>query len=142
MKEISAGGVVYRQQDGEYMLLLIEDRYGKVTLAKGKQELGETIQETALREVLEETGVAGRLGEKLDTISYEYTHPATGDVVDKEVHYYLVEAYNTEITVQLEEINDVHWHPAGEAWALQLERGYRNNDHIFRLAFQQLGIEV
>jgi 8-oxo-dGTP pyrophosphatase MutT (NUDIX family) len=142
MKEISAGGVVYRQQDGEYMLLLIEDRYGKLTLAKGKQELGETIQETALREVLEETGVGGRLGEKLDTINYEYTHKATGDVVDKEVHYYLVEAYNTEVTVQLEEINDVHWHSASEAWSLQLERGYRNNDHIFRLAFQHLGIEV
>lgn len=142
MKEISAGGVVYRQQDGEYMLLLIEDRYGKVTLAKGKQELGETIQETALREVLEETGVAGRLVDKLDTIYYQYNHAATGEEVEKEVHYYLVEAYNMEITVQLEEINDVHWHSASEAWSLQLERGYRNNDSILRLAFEHLGIEV
>jgi len=142
MKEVSAGGVVYREQDGEYMLLLIEDRYGKVTLAKGKQEIGETIEETALREVLEETGVAGRLGGKLDMITYVYHHPVTGEAVDKEVHYYLVEAYNTEITVQLEEINDVHWHPAAEAWELQQARGYRNNDRVFLLAFQQLGIEV
>jgi len=142
MREISAGGVVYREQDSVYMLLLIEDRYGKVTLAKGKQELGETIEETALREVLEETGVAGRLDKKLDMITYEYHHPVTGETVNKEVHYYLVEAYNTEITVQLEEINDVHWHTAAEAWELQLRRGYRNNDNVFRLAFQQLGIEV
>ncbi|MBH0331926.1 NTP pyrophosphohydrolase [Brevibacillus brevis] len=142
MREISAGGVVYQKQDAEYMLLLIEDRYGKVTLAKGKQEMGETIEETALREVLEETGVAGRLGSKLDMITYVYSHPVTGESIDKEVHYYLVEAYNTEITVQLEEINDVHWHSAKEAWDLQLERGYRNNDSIFRLAFEQLGIEV
>lgn len=142
MKEISAGGVVYREQDGEYLLLLIEDRYGKVTLAKGKQELGETIEETALREVLEETGVQGRLVKKLDMITYTYTHPVTGEPVDKEVHYYLVEAYNTEITVQLEEINDVHWNSPKEAWALQQERGYRNNDNVFRLAFQHLGIEV
>lgn len=142
MREISAGGVVYQKQDAEYMLLLIEDRYGKVTLAKGKQEMGETIEETALREVLEETGVAGRLGSKLDMITYVYTHPVTGEFIDKEVHYYLVEAYNTEITVQLEEINDVHWHSAKEAWDLQLQRGYRNNDSIFRLAFEQLGIEV
>ncbi|MGG4450962.1 NUDIX hydrolase [Brevibacillus porteri] len=142
MREISAGGVVYQKQETEYVLLLIEDRYGKVTLAKGKQEMGETIEETALREVLEETGVAGRLGSKLDMITYVYTHPATGDSIDKEVHYYLVEAYNTEITVQLEEINDVHWHSAKEAWDLQLARGYRNNDSIFRLAFEQLGIEV
>ncbi|MCE0452130.1 NUDIX hydrolase [Brevibacillus sp. AF8] len=142
MREISAGGVVYQKQDTEYMLLLIEDRYGKVTLAKGKQEMGETIEETALREVLEETGVAGRLGSKLDMITYVYTHPVTSESIDKEVHYYLVEAYNTEITVQLEEINDVHWHSAKEAWDLQLQRGYRNNDSIFRLAFEQLGIEV
>lgn len=142
MKEISAGGVVYQLQDGQHMLLLIEDRYGKVTLAKGKQEIGETIEETALREVLEETGVAGRLDAKLDMITYVYTHPVTGESVDKEVHYYLVEAYNTEITVQLEEISDVHWHPAKEAWELQLQRGYRNNDDIFRLAFHKLGIEV
>ena len=142
MREISAGGVVYQKQETEYMLLLIEDRYGKVTLAKGKQEMGETIEETALREVLEETGVAGRLGSKLDMITYVYTHPTTGESIDKEVHYYLVEAYNTEITVQLEEINDVHWHSAKEAWDLQLQRGYRNNDSIFRLAFEQLGIEV
>ncbi|MFC8688374.1 NUDIX hydrolase [Brevibacillus porteri] len=142
MREISAGGVVYQKQETEYMLLLIEDRYGKVTLAKGKQEMGETIEETALREVLEETGVAGRLGSKLDMITYVYTHPVTGESIDKEVHYYLVEAYNTEITVQLEEINDVHWHSAKEAWDLQLQRGYRNNDSIFRLAFEQLGIEV
>lgn len=104
--------------------------------------MGETIEETALREVLEETGVAGRLGSKLDMITYVYTHPVTGESIDKEVHYYLVEAYNTEITVQLEEINDVHWHSAKEAWDLQLQRGYRNNDSIFRLAFEQLGIEV
>jgi len=142
MKEISAGGVVYRKRDGEYLLLLIEDRFGKVTLAKGKQELGETIEETALREVLEETGVAGRLQGKLDTIHYVYTHPVHGEVVEKEVHYYLVEAYNTEITVQLEEINDVHWHTPREAWQLQQERGYRNNDKIFQMAFEQLGIEV
>lgn len=142
MKEISAGGVVYREHDGEYMLLLIEDRYGKVTLAKGKQELGETIEETALREVLEETGVQGRLDKKLDTIAYVYNHAVTGEAIDKEVHYYLVEAYNTEITVQLEEINDVHWHSPMEAWSLQQERGYRNNDNVLRLAFQQLGIEV
>jgi 8-oxo-dGTP pyrophosphatase MutT (NUDIX family) len=142
MKEVSAGGVVYRFQDQDLLILLIEDRYGKVTLAKGKQELGETIEETALREVQEETGIRGVLGEKLDTIYYDYHHPVTGEVVNKEVHYFLVEAYTTEITVQVEEINDVHWHSPLEAWALQQERGYRNNDNVLRKALQHFGIEV
>ena len=78
--------------------------------------------------------MAGRLDKKLDVITYEYHHPVTGETVNKEVHYYLVEAYNTEITVQLEEINDVHWHTAAEAWDLQRKRGYRNNDNVFRIS--------
>ncbi|EMT50755.1 hypothetical protein I532_20621 [Brevibacillus borstelensis AK1] len=142
MKEISAGGVVYQATDSNLLIMLIEDRYGKVTLAKGKRELGETIEETALREVLEETGVRGRLGEKLDTIYYDYHHPVTGELVNKEVHYYLVEAYSTEIVVQEEEINAVHWHSPDEAWALQQKRGYRNNDKVLRLALHHFGIEV
>jgi len=142
MKEISAGGVVYQRLDNDYQLLMIEDRYGKVTLAKGKQEPGETIEETALREVLEETGVRGRLVEKLETVYYAYTHPVTGEQVDKEVHYYLVEAYTTEITVQLEEINAVRWCTPEEAWDLQRQRGYANNESVLNRALTYLKNEV
>ncbi|MFY0545108.1 NUDIX hydrolase [Brevibacillus sp. H7] len=142
MKEISAGGVVYQFQDGQLLLLMIEDRYGKVTLAKGKQEPGETIEETALREVLEETGVGGRLVEKLETVYYEYNHPVTGEKVKKEVHYYLVEAYTTEITVQLEEINAVRWCTPEEAWMMQQQKGYKNNEIVLKKALTYFKIEV
>lgn len=52
MKEISAGGVVYRRTGERIELLIIEDRYMKISLPKGKQEAGETMEETALREVI------------------------------------------------------------------------------------------
>jgi 8-oxo-dGTP pyrophosphatase MutT (NUDIX family) len=142
MKEVSAGGVVYRFQDRKLLLLLIEDRYGKVTLAKGKQEAGETLEEAALREVLEETGVRGRIIDKLDVIYYDYNHPVSGETINKEVHYYLVEAYTTEITVQVEEINAVRWCTPEEAWFLQQDRGYKNNDNVLRKAFHYFKIEV
>lgn len=142
MKEISAGGVVYQMQDKQYLVLMIEDRYGRITLAKGKQEPGETIEETALREVLEETGVGGRIVEKLETVYYEYNHPVTGERVEKEVHYYLVEAYTTEITVQLEEINAVRWCTPEEAWALQQQKGYKNNESVLKKALTLLNNEV
>jgi 8-oxo-dGTP pyrophosphatase MutT (NUDIX family) len=142
MKEVSAGGVVYRFQDSQLLLLLIEDRYGKVTLAKGKQEAGETLEEAALREVLEETGVRGRIVDKLDVIYYDYNHPVSGETVNKEVHYYLVEAFTTEITVQVEEINAVRWCTPEEAWFLQQDRGYKNNDNVLRKAFHYFEIEV
>lgn len=142
MREISAGGVVYKQEGDQLSLLMIEDRYGKWTLAKGKQEPGETLEETALREVLEETGVRGRIIKKLETIRYQYKHPTSGVYVDKEVHYYLIEALDGNVTAQVEEINSVHWCFPHEAWENQQKRGYDNNDSVLRLALRHFEIEV
>ncbi|AQS55348.1 NUDIX hydrolase [Novibacillus thermophilus] len=75
MKEISAGGVVYRKEGDRLELLMIEDRYGKWTLPKGKQEAGEEVEETALREIREETGLRGRIVRPLMTVNYQYDDP-------------------------------------------------------------------
>src|SRR5437016_4242502 len=91
MKEISAGGLVYRMVGDELQIQMIQDRYGKITLPKGKMEAGETVEETALREILEETGISGRIIEPIALICYQFNQPKVG-LIDKEVHYYLVEA--------------------------------------------------
>jgi 8-oxo-dGTP pyrophosphatase MutT (NUDIX family) len=140
-KEISAGGVVFREQDGRLEIQLIEDRFGKRTLAKGKMEPGETVEQTALREIVEETGVTGRIVEPLQTISYQYEHAELG-VVQKEVHYYLVEAEEGQLRAQVEEISGVAWHPPADAWRLQREAGYDNNDEVLRLALERLGADI
>lgn len=59
--KFSAGGVVYRYHAGALQIQLILDRYGKHSLPKGKMEAGETIEETALREIREETGIVGSI---------------------------------------------------------------------------------
>ncbi len=142
MKEISAGGVVYKKVDDQLFFLMIEDRYGKRTLAKGKQEAGETLEETALREVLEETGVRGKIISHLETISYTYVHPVQDATVDKEVHYYLIEALTDDVVAQMEEINAVFWREPLEAWRDQQQRGYDNNECVVRKALEHFGIEV
>lgn len=142
MIEISAGGVVYKRENGELLIQMIEDRYGKRTLAKGKQEAGETLEENALREVWEETGVKGKIVKPLQIVHYQYTHPVTGEVVDKEVHYYLIEALSGELTAQIEEINAVHWRLPNDAWQDQVKQGYANNDQVMKLALHHFGIEV
>ncbi|WP_256760177.1 NUDIX hydrolase [Cohnella sp. WQ 127256] len=139
--EISAGGVVYRKVDGQLEIQLIEDRFGKMTLAKGKMEPGETVEQTALREIQEETGITGTLTAPLNIISYLYEHAHLG-TVQKEVHYYLVEAGDEQLQAQIEEITGVAWYAPQEAWRLQRDSGYDNNDEVFRLAFYNLGIEV
>lgn len=139
MKEISAGGVVYRKRDGKVEILLIQDRYGRWTLPKGKREAGETDEENALREIKEETNIGGKIMEHLHTIHYQYHHPQNGQI-DKEVHYFLVEALTEEEAPQLEEINRVAWYDHVTAYRLQKERGYENNDLIFDLAYQKLNL--
>lgn len=139
--EISAGGVVYRSREGKLEIQLIEDRWGRMTLAKGKMELGESIEQTALREIEEETGLVGQLTAPLNIISYVYEHAEFG-TVQKEVHYYLVEALEGKLAAQVEEITGVAWYAPLEAWQLQKDSGYDNNDEVLRLALQRLGVEV
>lgn len=142
MKEISAGGVVYRLlPDGRTEVQMIQDRYGKMTLPKGKMEPGETIEQTALREISEETGIEGRIVTKLEQIVYQYNHAEHG-TVDKEVHYYLVEAIGGDLQAQIEEIRGVEWLTPLEAWKRQKERGYANNDSVVKKALDALRIEV
>lgn len=140
-KEISAGGVVYRRSDDGIEIQLILDRYGKISLAKGKMEPGETIEQTALREIQEETGLIGKIIEPVDVIKYTYEHASLG-TVDKEVHYYLVEALGGDLQPQVEEINGVAWYNPLEAWDKQKQNGYDNNDKILEQALHKLGIEV
>lgn len=142
MREASAGGVVYhRKPDQSIEIQLIQDRYDRITLAKGKMEPGETEEQTALREIEEETGIKGRIIETIKTIHYQYMLPKKG-MVDKEVHYFLVERISGELTPQLEEIQHVFWCSPQEAWQQQLNAGYDNNDEVLQLALQKLGIEV
>ncbi|WP_159883814.1 NUDIX hydrolase [Paenibacillus puerhi] len=142
MKEISAGGVVYRKtHDGGLQVQMIQDRYGKITLPKGKMEPGETVEQTALREILEETGIQGHIIQPLETIAYQFQLTGVGQV-DKEVHYYLVEATGGELQAQVEEIRGVEWlHPL-DAWQQQTNAGYGNNDIVLKKALHALGYEV
>jgi len=139
--EISAGGVVYMKEQEDLRIQLILDRYGKISLPKGKMEPGETIEETALREIEEETGILGEIVFPVDIIAYTYQNPIYGEV-NKEVHYYLVEAKGGHLKPQVEEINEVSWYDSKVAWSRQLKSGYRNNDAILRKALLLLGVNV
>lgn len=133
IKEISAGGVVFKKEGKRTKVLVIEDRYHRVTIPKGKQEKGETLEETALREIEEETGIKGEIVKPLATVHYTYTDPERGPI-EKEVFYYLVRAKSGQIKPQLEEINRVFWVDFKALWSIQDEKGYKNNDDVFKKA--------
>lgn len=141
MKEISAGGIVYRREAGQVQIQLVTDRYGKISFAKGKREGIETIEETALREIKEETGIVGTIDHLIDIIAYTYPHPVNGET-DKEVHYYLVASIGGELRPQVEEIRSVAWYEPFDAWEQQQKYGYDNNDFILEKALKMLGFKV
>ena len=100
-KAVSCGGVVIFR--GKILLLYknYQNRYEGWVLPKGTVEPGESYEQTALREVREETGV------KAKVIGYvgksEYTFNIPKDTVEKEVHWYLMTADNYFSKPQREE---------------------------------------
>ncbi len=113
--ETSAGGVVYRRLGGEVHFLLIRDPYENWGLPKGHVERGESVEETALREVREETGIESLdLREPLGTIDWFFREGP--DLIHKYCHFFLMETATVRTVPQLEEgITDCIWLPLDEA---------------------------
>ncbi|MGK7310597.1 MAG: NUDIX hydrolase, partial [Candidatus Longimicrobiales bacterium M2_2A_002] len=113
--ETSAGGVVYRRDDGVVHFLLIRDPYGNWGLPKGHVEPGEAVEETAVREVREETGIERLdLREALGTIDWFFREGP--DLIHKYCHFFLMETTTARTVPQLDEgITECIWLPLTEA---------------------------
>ena len=102
VSETSAGGVVIDVHEGRARIAIIarRNRSGRVEwcLPKGHVEPGETLVQTAEREVEEETGIQGRALITLGTIEYWFTTPSHR--IHKMVHHYLLEATGGYLTVE------------------------------------------
>jgi len=130
-RETSAGGVVYRVEDGTPLYLLIRDSYGNWGFPKGHVERGEKPEDAALREVMEETGLASlTLQSPLDTIEWVFTW--RGALVRKQCHFFLMQTSEARTAPQAEEgITECQWSTA--AAATRLVR-YDNARAVLRMA--------
>ncbi len=88
-------------------------RRGTWTLPKGTPDPGESIEETALREVQEETGLRVRILEPLTSISYVFVQ--SGVRIDKTVHYWLMEPVGGDLALHDREFERVRWVTFDEA---------------------------
>ena len=82
-------------------------------LPKGAVAAGETSQQAALREVLEETGLIADIARTLDTIEYYFR--AGDSLIRKRVDFYLMLYVGGTLTPQLSEVDDAQWFPLSEA---------------------------
>jgi 8-oxo-dGTP pyrophosphatase MutT (NUDIX family) len=109
----SAGGVVVRHESGRAWLVVGSRRRERDgwtwTLPKGTPKAGETREETALREVGEETG----LEVPLDSIEYWFVQ--SGQRIHKTVHYFMMEPTGGDLTNHDHEFEQVRWITFAEA---------------------------
>lgn len=135
-EERSAGGVVVRARDGVPHVLLIRDPYQNWGLPKGHLEAGEDAQTAAVREVREETGLAGvELGPELGSIDWYFRRE--DQVVHKSCSFFLMRSLEGEARPETTEgISECEWLPFDEAVARVT---YENAREMIRAALRQLG---
>jgi 8-oxo-dGTP pyrophosphatase MutT (NUDIX family) len=113
----SAGGIVYRYRDTIPELVVGRRRRERDsftwTLPKGTPNAGETLEETALREVCEETGLTVRILSPLDAINYTFVQRGTR--IHKTVHYFMMLPTGGAFASHDHEFDEVRWISFDEA---------------------------
>ncbi len=137
---VSSGGVLFRPRQaglapprGIEIVLVGQSSIGRWGLPKGAPSLGETLEQAALREVREETGMEGRIIAPLGHI--EYWFGGRGVRYHKTVHFYLMEAIGGDTSAHDFEHDLVGWFPIAEAYALM---SYANEREMVRRAEELL----
>lgn len=116
-RAFSAGGVVIRYTAVGAELVLgrrrRDRRHSIWSLPKGTPDGDETPEQTALREVNEETGLEVRILDTIGDIHYRFVRG--GRRIDKTVHYYLMEATGGDLADHDHEFEEVRWFELAEA---------------------------
>lgn len=134
---VSAGGVVLRNgEHGLEVLLCGRSADNLWALPKGTPEEGESLEQTAKREVREETGVEVEPQGIVGEIKYWFSRPQEGVRYYKTVRHYLLRPVGGDPSLHDHEFDDVRWFPAEEAFRLM---SYKNEAHILRQALAIAG---
>ena len=132
--EVSAGGVVCRRGEAGVEVALIATHGGeRWALPKGLVRKDEALEEAALREVREETGLDAEIVAPLEPIDYWFWWPRGGRKVrhHKVVHYYLMAFRGGDLADHDDEVDDARWFPLEDAIS---SASYENERNVLRQA--------
>ena len=136
--EISAGGIVFKLKNGRPQILLIKDHNGEWTFPKGLIERSEDKVKAAAREVAEEVGLK-KISFICELSPIEYWYKWEGELIRKNVFYYLFEAKGEEKLIPQNEegITEARWFTPQEALKTV---GYRKtNVKLLKEAMKKIG---
>ena len=139
---VSAGGVVYRvAEDGvEIVIGGFRSQEGWTWgLPKGTPDPGETMEQTAIREVTEETGLKVALEAPIDNIQYWFFRSSDGVRCHKTVHFYLMTPIGGSISEHDQEFDAVQWRLDREALGALT---YENEAKIVEKAMKMVSQKV
>lgn len=122
---VAAGGVVVREQTGALEVAVAGRKSdGTWVFPKGTPDRGESIEETAVREVAEETGLRVRVLAPIGTT--EYWFASRGVRFHKRVHFFLMEAVGGDVADHDFEYDEVRWVSVDEARQMLSYDNYRD----------------
>ena len=118
LHQISAGGVVFKKTNSSVQFCLIGRRKnGTIVwcLPKGHVERGEELSEAAVREIREETGLAGPILSPLTSIRYKFFDLESRKLISKTVYFFLVRYAEGKTSDHDDEVECVRWFAIPEA---------------------------
>ena len=113
---VSAGGVVYRIAGDQVEVVICGIGNPPIWgLPKGTPNPGESLEQTAIREVTEETGLRVEAGSYIDSITYWFVRGTDHVRCQKRVHFYLMSPKGGSLSLHDLEFDEVEWVSASEA---------------------------
>lgn len=136
--EFSAGGIVFKSEDKLYILISQHSQHLGWVFPKGligdqNHIKDEKKEDTALREVKEETGVNGQILDEIEPVMYWYA--MQGIKRKKTVYYFIMKYIDGDITKHDHEMSDVKW---VEAEKVEKELTYPSDKDAWRQAFPKI----
>lgn len=154
IREFSAGAVVVRRMKSRWFLAVIEpgrdgepdERKDVTALPKGNVDAGEKPQETALREVREETGITAEPVAKLADIKYVYARKWSDNArIFKIVSFFLMKYHSgqiNDVTPEMRhEVRRAYWLPLEEAVSRLSYKGEKQMAQKALAYVQERGLE-